>query len=89
MPIDPKLFDAYLGQYELGPNVMLRIFREDNKLWAQTGPRPRSELFAASETTFFMRGPDAELTFVRDAGGAVTHLVLRRNHLAGEARKVD
>ena len=89
VPIAPEAFDAYVGSYELRPHVRLVVFREDGKLWAQTGSGPRRELFAASASTFFTRDPDSELAFVKGPGGAVTHLVLRQSHLATEARKME
>ena len=34
------------------------------------------EIFAESNTTFFVKGEEIQITFVRDASGAVTHLLL-------------
>jgi hypothetical protein len=38
--------------------------------------RPRLEIFAESNTTFFVKGEEMQLTFVRDASGAVTQMIL-------------
>jgi hypothetical protein len=35
------------------------------------------ELFAASETEFFLKAAEADVTFVRATQGKVTHLMLR------------
>lgn len=86
--IDPRIFDAYVGDYEVRPQLVLTIAREGDSLWAQATGQPRKELLAASDTAFFRKDGRAELTFVKDAGGAVTHLILRRNGLDVEAKKI-
>jgi CubicO group peptidase (beta-lactamase class C family) len=86
--IDPKVFDAYVGEYELAPGFILRVFREGDQLWAQATGQQRAELFAESETAFFLKVVDAQLTFVKDAGGAVTHLVLVQGGTSHEAKKI-
>ncbi len=40
--------------------------------------QPKLELFAESETAFFIKPVDAQLDFVAE-GGAVTHLMLHQN----------
>lgn len=85
--IDPKILDEYVGQYELRPGFLLNITREADKLWGQAGTQIKAELFAESETRFFFKIADVQITFVKDASGKVTHLVL---HQSGdhEAKKV-
>ena len=50
---------------------------------APTLPPPclslKVEIFAESETGFFLKVVDAQITFVRDSTGAVTGLVLHQN----------
>ncbi len=41
--------------------------------------RSRFELFAESDGEFFLKVVDAQVTFTRDAAGAVTGLVLHQN----------
>jgi CubicO group peptidase (beta-lactamase class C family) len=86
--VDPALYDAYVGEYQLSPVFSLTVTRDGNRLFAQgTGQRP-IEVFPESETTFFARAIDAQITFVKDAQGRVTHLVLHQNGRDQEARKV-
>jgi len=37
--------------------------------------QPQAELFPESETKFFLKVVDAQVTFVKDDKGAVTHLI--------------
>lgn len=88
VPIDPKTFDAYAGEYELGPGFILNVFRERDRFWAQATGQQRAEIFPESETSFFLKVVDAQLTFVKDAGGAVTSLVLHQGGGSTEAKKI-
>lgn len=77
--VDPKVFTPYLGEYEIRPGFILTVSREGDRLWMQATGQKRAELFAESETTFFIKEADVALTFVKNAGGAVTHVVLRQS----------
>lgn len=85
--IDPKIFDAYAGEYEIRPGFVLTVFREGDRFWGQATGQQKAELFPESETTFFLEVVDAQLTFIKDPGGKVTHLIL---HQGGdrEAKKI-
>jgi CubicO group peptidase (beta-lactamase class C family) len=78
--VNSKILDDYAGTYELRPQPLI-ITREGDKLMAEGPGQPKAELFAASETEFFLKAADASVTFVRDAQGKVTHLML---HLSGQ-----
>jgi CubicO group peptidase (beta-lactamase class C family) len=76
--VDPKIYDAYVGRYELAPTFILTISKEGDRLMAQaTGQRP-IELFPESEIKFFMKVVEAKVTFVKDDTGKVTHLILHQ-----------
>ena len=76
--VDPKIYDAYVGRYELAPNFILTISKEGDRLMAQATGQPPFELFPSSETKFFLKAVDAQITFVRDEAGKVTHLILHQ-----------
>jgi CubicO group peptidase (beta-lactamase class C family) len=86
--IDPKVFDTYVGEYELVPGFVISISREGDRYWSQATGQQRVELFAESETSFFLKIVDAQLTFVKAAGGAVTHVVLIQRGTSREAKKI-
>lgn len=76
--IDPAVYDAYVGEYELAPNAILTVTKEDGRLLAQLTGQPKFEIFPRSETEFFYTVVKADITFVKDAAGQVTSLVLRQ-----------
>ena len=74
--IDPKVFDDYAGEYQLAPNFTLTVSREGEKYFIQASRQPKVELLAESETKFFIPAVEAEVRFVKDEKGQVTHLLL-------------
>ncbi|MGH9943387.1 MAG: serine hydrolase [Pyrinomonadaceae bacterium] len=86
--VDPKIYDDFVGQYQLAPNFFITITNENGKLMAQATGQPKNELFAESETDFFLRTVDVHIKFVRDAQGKVTGLVLRQGRRETPAQKV-
>lgn len=86
--LDPKILDAYVGQYELAPTFILTVTRDGNRLYAQATGQPQIELFAESETEFFITVVDAQITFVKDEKGQVTQLILHQNGSDVPARKI-
>ena len=77
VPIEAKVFDPYTGVYEIEPGYAATVSREGDRFWVKfPGGSPPMEIFAESNTTFFAKGEEILITFVRDASGAVTHLIL-------------
>ncbi len=77
--VDPKIFDGYVGRYELAPNFILAITRDGDRLYSQATGQPRREIFAEGTRDFFFKDHDAQLTFVVDANGRATSLVHHQN----------
>jgi tetratricopeptide (TPR) repeat protein len=77
--VDAKLFDTYVGEYEVGPGFVLRVFREGDKFLTQATGQGVFEIFPESETVFYPRAFVAKLTFVKDADGKVTGLRIDQN----------
>lgn len=86
--LDPKVLEAYVGRYELAPSFVITITREDNKLYAQATGQPRIELFAETQTQFFITVVDAQITFVKDEKGQVSELILHQNGQNVSGRKI-
>ncbi len=75
--VDPKILDAFTGQYEFAPNVIFTVTREGNKLIGQTtGQQTRVEILPENETTFFIKGQNTQIVFVKGEKGQVTEMVV-------------
>jgi CubicO group peptidase (beta-lactamase class C family) len=77
--LDTTILDRYPGEYELGRNVRFTIRRDGNHLTAQLTGQQAFRLFAESESKFFYRAVEAEITFTLNEQGAVTGLTLHQN----------
>jgi hypothetical protein len=79
---------AYVGKYNLSPafagvGVMLDVHVRDGALYLTPSGQPEARLWPESATVFFFREIDAQISFMRNASGVVTGLVL---HQGGEDR---
>ena len=86
--VDPKLFDGYVGQYQLAPNFILTITREGDQLYAQATDQPKVPIFPESERDFFYKIVDAQITFESDASGRATSLTLHQNGANMPAKRI-
>ncbi len=78
--IDPEIFDQYVGDYQLSPELVLTITREGSRFFGQATNQPRIEIFASSEVSFFLKAIEATMTFGRDdPDGPVTHMLFRQS----------
>ena len=86
--VDPKLYDEYVGKYELTPTFALTVTREGDRLITQATGQGKVEIFPESETEFFLKVTDAQITFVKE-DGKVTHLILHQNGRDTKAKRVE
>ena len=86
--VPDKVLKAYVGEYELTPERTLTITLEKGSLWGQPSGQDRRQLFAESETKFFLKDGDVQLTFQKDAKGAVTGLVMDQAGRQRDLKKV-
>ena len=74
--MDPKLYDAYVGQYEFAPNFTITISREGDGLYAQATGQGKFEVFPEAKTKFFYKVVDAHIVFNLSEAGVVESLTL-------------
>jgi hypothetical protein len=86
--VDEKILENYVGEYQLAPTFKITVTREGDKLFAQATDQPRFQLFAESPTEFFLKGIDAQVTFVKDDKGLVTQLILHQGGQNTPAKKI-
>ena len=87
--LDPKVFEGYVGRYQLAPAVLMTITREDAHFFTQITGQPRFELFATSPREFFLKVVDAQLTFEVDANGRATTAILHQGGRDLRAPRID
>ena len=77
--VAPEILTSYVGKYELAPNFVIAITSEHGSLFLQATGQSRFEMFAESETSWFLKEVDAQVTFEKDKKGRVRQLILHQN----------
>ncbi len=77
------ILETYVGEYEMANEFSLVVTLEDGALFVHPTGQEKVPVFAESETKFFLRVAEAQISFTKDDSGAVTGLVL---HQGGRER---
>jgi CubicO group peptidase (beta-lactamase class C family) len=80
--VDSTILDRYVGEYELVPAFHIVVTREGAGLFIQATAQPKFPIFAESESEFFLKVVDAQITFSRDG------LILHQNGQNLPGRKI-
>ena len=86
--IDPAKLDRYAGRYELAPGFVLTISRRGDALWTQATGQEAAQIYPRSETDWFLKVADAQLTFSFGADGKAEALTLHQSGKDVHARKL-
>jgi len=79
--VDPAIYQKYVGEYKLPIGLNLTVRTREGRIFTQATGQPEAEIFPKSETEYFLKVVDAQITFVLGENGEVTGLVL---HQAGQ-----
>ena len=92
--LDPAIYQAYVGQYKFAPaqslppsvlDLVFTVTTEAQRIFTQLTGQEVVEIFPESPTKFFLKVVEAQLTFVVNDYGQVSHLILHQN---GRDRKL-
>ena len=86
--IDASGFEAYVGEYQVTPNLTLTITKEGDKLFGQLSGQGRLAIEAVSETQFTIPEVKANISFEKDAAGKVVGLTLTQGSRTVKAPKI-
>ena len=89
VPVNPELFDGYIGRYQLAPNFAITITREGDRLFGQATGQSKFEMFPESERDYFLKVVDAQITFITGNNGLATELILHQNGRDLRGKRVD
>jgi CubicO group peptidase (beta-lactamase class C family) len=96
--VDPKIYDDYVGEYEIMPGFILTVSREGDKLMSRAMPVPTppsavgqswSEMFPESDVEFFVKDADASFKFIRDDKGQVIQVNIQRTTRMFQAKRIN
>jgi hypothetical protein len=75
--LNPQVLNTFLGKYEFGPGLIATVTMEGDSLKWRGGNRMPTILVSLSETAFYSKDTEAEMTFTKNDKGLVTDVVLR------------
>ncbi|MBL8227206.1 MAG: serine hydrolase [Bryobacterales bacterium] len=86
--VEQEILETYAGEYELAPTFRITVTREGSRLFIQATGQPKFEVFGESQTKFFLKVVEAQISFVKDDAGKVTSLILHQGGRDQKAPKV-
>lgn len=87
--LSEELLDKYVGVYQIQPGFSIAFTREGNRLFTQATGQPKFEIFAESETKFFLKVVDAQVEFFADPDGKVNKIILYQGGQKIEGKRVE
>ncbi len=84
--VSAAVLRRYVGVYQLNPKITNTIRLTDGQLTTQLPGQPELPIFPESERKFFLKVVDAQVEFVTDDQGRVTHLV---QYQGGRTQKAE
>lgn len=85
--VDGKILETYVGEYEIPSVFTFAVTKEQGRLFLQGAGQDKIEMFADTESTFFVKVNDAQLEFVKDDAGRITKAILNQGGRQAEAKK--
>jgi D-alanyl-D-alanine-carboxypeptidase/D-alanyl-D-alanine-endopeptidase len=89
VPVSSTILAKYVGKYEMRPDFVLTITKEGDSMFVRATGQERAQLSPMSESEFFLKVVDAELTFNRDESGKVTGATLYQNGQDEPAKRIE
>ena len=77
--LDINLLARYVGRYQMAPNFIITVMRDDDRLFAQVTNQSALRIYPENDRQFFYRAVDAQITFVLDGEGLAASLILHQN----------
>ncbi len=76
VPVASEILKSYIGSYEITPQFQIEVSLDGEQLGAQATGQPKFNLYAESDTKFFLKVVDAQVEFKKDSTGNIEKLIL-------------
>jgi bla regulator protein blaR1 len=86
--IDTQVLDGYVGSYQYG-NAVLLVTRDGQQLAARPAGQWGSPIYPRSNTEFFFKRIDAQITFITDMQGKAVSLTMHRAGGDVKMKRID
>jgi len=86
--VPESVLESYVGEFELQPGFTIVITKEGDRLFTQATGQQKVEVFAETETKFFLKVVDASIEFVKDDAGKVSKFFLFQGGQKMEVKRI-
>ncbi|MEP7076450.1 MAG: serine hydrolase [Acidobacteriota bacterium] len=86
--LNSRDLERYVGEYQIGINLVVTISLEDGKLSGQLGGQSKFSLLPESETVFYSKDVNAQFTFTKDDKGNISGFTLKQGGGNTPAKKI-
>ncbi len=86
--LTPKVLQTYVGEYSMTPERILTVTLENGYLYGQPTDQAKRQMFPESETKFFLKDIDAQVTFVKEKGKVTGMLMDQAGRPQRELKKI-
>ncbi len=87
--LDNATLEHYAGRYELAPDVLITIERAGGTLSVAVPGQGTATFYPETETVFFMKEADVQITFIEDEQGKVSEIVVNLEETEMRAARKD
>jgi len=87
--VDVSGLDAYVGDYQVTPNMVLTISKEGDKLFAQFPGQSKLAVEPVADAQFTITEVKANLTFEKNPAGKVIGLLMSQGTRTVNAKKIE
>jgi Domain of unknown function (DUF3471)/Glyoxalase superfamily protein len=87
--VDAAILDGYVGFYQHTDNFVMTVTRDGNQLLARLTGQSPIPIYPESNTEFFVKVVDAQISFVADARGRAASLILHQNNRDMPMQRID
>jgi hypothetical protein len=87
--LEESILAGYAGVYQVNPEFSFSVTTEKGRIFVTPTGQEKFEIFAASETKFFLKINDAQMVFIRDSDGKITKVEINQGGRKTEAKKMN
>ncbi|MCA9190224.1 MAG: serine hydrolase [Planctomycetales bacterium] len=88
LQISEAQLDKFVGEYQYGPEVVMKVTRDGPQLFARITGQPKLPIFAKTATEFAWRVVEASVEFLTDESGNVVKCRHNQNGISFEAPRI-
>jgi CubicO group peptidase (beta-lactamase class C family) len=86
--VEPSILKEYIGTYEISPTFTISITHEPDGLHLQATGQPKVNIYAESDSKFYLKIANATIEFERNSTNQVERLVLYQNGAVMPGKKI-